>query len=136
MIKRARSEFSVSEKAQNWSCTCGFNSAVSTQIDHLSFRTISDRRRLAARLATLAVDALIEEAELTPKPALVDRRGPGAHIDHSLQLMRCSARALRSSFELMALASFRQVPSQTLREDLGAIGRWAGRDGHSHVLQN
>jgi len=25
----------------------------------------------------------------------------------------------------MGLASFRQIPSQTLREDLGAIGRWA-----------
>ena len=125
MIKRVHSEFFVSEKAQNWSCTGGFSSAVSTRIDRPSFRKTSDRRRLAARLATLAVDALIEEAELTPKPALVDRRGPGAHTDLSLQLMRRSARALRSSFELMALASFRQIPSQTLREELGAIGRWA-----------
>jgi len=33
----------------------------------------------AARLASLAVRALLEEAELTPKPALVDERGPGAH---------------------------------------------------------
>ncbi|MDQ4415656.1 triphosphoribosyl-dephospho-CoA synthase, partial [Pseudomonas aeruginosa] len=30
-------------------------------------------------LADLAVDALIDEAELSPKPALVDRRGNGAH---------------------------------------------------------
>ncbi|MFO5615221.1 triphosphoribosyl-dephospho-CoA synthase, partial [Klebsiella pneumoniae] len=32
-------------------------------------------------LADLAVDALIDEAELSPKPALVDRRGNGAHAD-------------------------------------------------------
>lgn len=79
----------------------------------------------ATHLASLAVRALIEEAELTPKPALVDQRGPGAHTDLSLMLMRCSAHYLRPSFELMALASFRQIPSQTLREHLGAIGRWA-----------
>ena len=34
---------------------------------------------LAERLADLAVDALIDEADLSPKPALVDRRGNGAH---------------------------------------------------------
>ena len=125
MTKQVRSEFFVPKKAQNWPCTRGFSSAVSTRIDCPSSRKISDRRRLAARLATLAVDALIEEAELTPKPALVDRRGPGAHTDLSLTLMKRSARSLGPSFELMALASFRQIPSQTLREDLGAIGRWA-----------
>src|SRR5258705_1315177 len=79
----------------------------------------------ATRLASLAVRALMEEAELTPKPALVDQHGPGAHTDLSLRLMKCSAHCIRPSFELMALASFRQIPSQTLREDLGAIGRWA-----------
>ncbi len=79
----------------------------------------------ATRLASLAVRALIEEVELTPKPALVDQHGPGAHTDLSLMLMKCSDHCLRPSFELMALASFRQIPNQTLREDLGAIGRWA-----------
>jgi triphosphoribosyl-dephospho-CoA synthase len=82
---------------------------------------------LAMRLADLAVRALIEEAELTPKPALVDGRGPGAHTDLSLTLLRRSARSLRPSFELMALVSFQQIPSQTLREELGTIGRWAER---------
>ena len=126
MAKNARSEFFVSEMGQNWPCTRGSSSAVSAQVDQPpASAAADDRRRLAARLATLAVDALIEEAELTPKPALVDQRGPGAHTDLSLSLMRCSARALRSSFELMALASFCQIPNQTLREDLGTIGRWA-----------
>src|SRR5258707_4299809 len=125
MIKRVRSEFFVPGKVRHRPCARGSSAAVSTRIDHSSWWRISDRRRLAARLATLAVHALIEEAEVTPKPALVDRRGPGAHTDLSLRLMRCSALALRSGFELMALASFRQIPSQSLREELGAIGRWA-----------
>jgi triphosphoribosyl-dephospho-CoA synthase len=86
---------------------------------------MSDRSRLATYLASLAVRALIEEAELTPKPALVDRRGPGAHTDLSLMLMKRSAHCLRPSFELMALASFRQNPGHSLRKELGAIGRWA-----------
>jgi triphosphoribosyl-dephospho-CoA synthase len=121
------SEFFVPEMGQNRLWAPGFSSAVSIRIDHPSWRKISDRSRLATYLASLAVRAVIEEAELTPKPALVDRRGPGAHADLSLRLMSCSARALRSSFELMALASFRQKPSQTLREELGAIGRQAER---------
>jgi triphosphoribosyl-dephospho-CoA synthase len=76
-------------------------------------------------LATLAVKALVEEAELTPKPALVDSREPGAEADLSLDLMRRSARCLTPFFELMALSSLEQIPTQTLREDLGTIGRWA-----------
>jgi len=76
-------------------------------------------------LATLAVKALVEEAELTPKPALVDGRGPGAETDLSLSLMRRSADCLAPFFELMALTSLEQIPTQTLREELGTIGRWA-----------
>jgi triphosphoribosyl-dephospho-CoA synthase len=81
----------------------------------------------AERLASLAARALIEEAELTPKPALVDARGPGAHTDLSLALMRRSARSLRPYFEAMALASSHQRLNQTLREELGVIGRAAER---------
>ena len=76
-------------------------------------------------LASLAVKALVEEAELTPKPALVDGRGPGAQADLSLSLMRRSAHCLAPFFELMALISLEQIPTQTLREELGTIGRWA-----------
>jgi triphosphoribosyl-dephospho-CoA synthase len=76
-------------------------------------------------LASLAVKALVEEAELTPKPALADGRGPGAQADLSLSLMRHSAHHLVPFFELMALTSLEQIPTQTLREELGTIGRWA-----------
>ena len=77
------------------------------------------------RLASLAVRALIEEAELTPKPALADERGGGAQKDLSVSLMRRSAHCLAPFFELIALTSLEQIPTQTLREELGTIGRWA-----------
>jgi triphosphoribosyl-dephospho-CoA synthase len=77
----------------------------------------------ASQLGARAVQALIDEADLTPKPALVDRRGPGAHSDLTLALMHRSARSLASCFKAIATASAGKVPSQVLRERLGAIGR-------------
>lgn len=79
---------------------------------------------LAYRLADLAVDALIDEADLSPKPALVDRRGNGAHTDLHLGLMHASALALWPAFKEMAEAALEigevGVP---LREAIGRIGR-------------
>ncbi|UST79438.1 triphosphoribosyl-dephospho-CoA synthase [Pseudomonas siliginis] len=79
---------------------------------------------LADRLADLAVDALIDEADLSPKPALVDRRGNGAHTDLHLGLMHASALALWPAFMEMAEAALEigevGVP---LREAIGRIGR-------------
>ncbi|MGK9236246.1 triphosphoribosyl-dephospho-CoA synthase [Inquilinus limosus] len=74
-------------------------------------------------LADLAVWALVEEAELTPKPGLVDRRGSGAHRDLDLETLRRSARALRPAFRAMAEAAQSRQPDQALREELAAIGR-------------
>ncbi|SAL34807.1 triphosphoribosyl-dephospho-CoA synthase [Caballeronia sordidicola] len=74
-------------------------------------------------LADLAVNALIDEACLTPKPALVDRRGSGAHRDLDLNTMLRSARALRPTFLALARASVNAEPSQRLREQLARIGR-------------
>jgi triphosphoribosyl-dephospho-CoA synthase len=82
-------------------------------------------REKCARLADLAVCALIAESELTPKPALVDGRGPGAHTDLSLDLLMRSAQSLRDYFEQMARASFCRPPGRRLRERLGSIGRAA-----------
>ena len=59
----------------------------------------------ALDLSTSAVAALIEEAELTPKPALVDRRGNGAHHDLDLERLRLSAGALRDGFAAIARAA-------------------------------
>jgi triphosphoribosyl-dephospho-CoA synthase len=81
----------------------------------------------ASRLGALAFQALIAEAELTPKPGLVDRRGSGAHADLSLDLMRRSARVLEPFFADMASAAEGRVPDRDLREELAAIGRDAER---------
>jgi triphosphoribosyl-dephospho-CoA synthase len=78
-------------------------------------------------LGALAFQALIAEAELTPKPGLVDRRGSGAHTDLSLDLMRRSATALEPFFTDMASAAEGRVPDRDLRTELAAIGRDAER---------
>jgi triphosphoribosyl-dephospho-CoA synthase len=79
----------------------------------------------AERLADRAVSALIAEALLTPKPALVDQRGCGAHHDLDLQRLLRSAAALRESFRNMALQAGAAAPDVKLREKLGAFGRQA-----------
>ncbi|MFL1515699.1 triphosphoribosyl-dephospho-CoA synthase [Pseudomonas prosekii] len=79
---------------------------------------------LADRLADLAVDALIDEADLSPKPALVDRRGNGAHSDLHLGLMHASALSLWPAFKEMAEAAIQfGAVGLPLREALGRIGR-------------
>src|SRR5471032_578920 len=87
---------------------------------HLKPLTLS----LAEQLADLAVDALIDEADLSPKPALVDRRGNGAHTDLHLGLMHASALSLWPAFKEMAEVAieFGDV-GLPLREALGRIGR-------------
>jgi triphosphoribosyl-dephospho-CoA synthase len=79
------------------------------------------------RLASLAREALIAEAELTPKPALVDRRGSGAHHDLSLERMRQSATAIEPYFAAMASCSQGHPIDGNLRSHLAAIGRYAER---------
>lgn len=89
------------------------------------------RLQPAAVLADMAVQALIDEAELSPKPALVDRRGNGAHTDLSLELMRASARALWPAFHAMACAGAAAAAiDQPLREAIGQHGR----DGEVQML--
>jgi triphosphoribosyl-dephospho-CoA synthase len=85
----------------------------------------SPLRDLSALLGALARQALIAEAELTPKPGLVDRRGPGAHTDLSLVLMRRSAFAIEPFIRLMAFQSMNEQPSARLRGTLAATGRAA-----------
>ena len=82
-------------------------------------------------LAGLAVRALVEEACLTPKPGLVDGRGPGAHDDLSLDLMLRSAESLRTTFADLARACEGARVDRRLRETLGAIGR----EGEAAMLE-
>jgi triphosphoribosyl-dephospho-CoA synthase len=85
-----------------------------------------------AQLAHYAVTALIDEAQLTPKPALVDRRGSGAHRDLDLATMLRSAHALEPTFAALARAARRRgEPSALLRTELAQIGR----AGEQHMLR-
>src|SRR5215211_8045606 len=80
----------------------------------------------AARIglvADLTVHVLLEEAELTPKPALVDCRGGGAHDDMDLGMLFGSAYALHPTFRDLATRAYGCAPSRQLREELATIGR-------------
>jgi triphosphoribosyl-dephospho-CoA synthase len=97
-----------------------------TSIAPLPLHTAESRLESSAAdasLAGLAVTALIDEAQLTPKPALVDRRGSGAHRDLDLDIMLRSARSLEGTFAALAHAARRRVPTATLRAELAQIGR-------------
>jgi triphosphoribosyl-dephospho-CoA synthase len=86
--------------------------------------------RRALQLADLAVDVLAAEAMLTPKPALVDARGSGAHRDLDLPRMLKSAGSLHGTFLNMATAAAGREPDQALREQLARIGR----SGERHMF--
>jgi triphosphoribosyl-dephospho-CoA synthase len=77
------------------------------------------------QLARLAGQAMVAEAELTPKPGLVDRRGSGSHTDLSLDRMRRSARTIAPYFAEMAFAASGAPMDQALRATVAAIGREA-----------
>ncbi|MFV3289840.1 triphosphoribosyl-dephospho-CoA synthase [Pseudomonas sp. NY11955] len=79
---------------------------------------------LPDHLADLAVEALIDEADLSPKPGLVDRRSNGAHRDMTLALMHASALALWPCLRSMAeAAQSLGTIGQPLRATLGQLGR-------------
>ena len=76
-------------------------------------------------LSELAWQSLIAEAELTPKPGLVDGRGSGSHSDLSLDLMRISADVIAPYFTRMALVSAEAQMDTSLRAEVASIGREA-----------
>jgi triphosphoribosyl-dephospho-CoA synthase len=80
-------------------------------------RTSSDR------IADAAVDALLTEALLTPKPGLVDESGRHSHPDMSLAMLEVSAEALRDPLRECADAARSTPLGLDLRARIGAIGR-------------
>jgi triphosphoribosyl-dephospho-CoA synthase len=80
-------------------------------------------------VGALASGALRAEAELTPKPGLVDLRGRGSHTDMDMGLMLRSCAALEPWFVALARTA-RDAADGTrtdvdLRRRLGLIGRQA-----------
>ena len=74
-------------------------------------------------LARTATQCLIDEAQLSPKPGLVDSRGNGAHHDLSLALMERSARSLTPTFQALAQHSWPRPADIALRQTIGRLGR-------------
>ncbi|MGV9712067.1 triphosphoribosyl-dephospho-CoA synthase [Gordonia sp. NPDC003424] len=81
-------------------------------------------------LADAAIAALVAEAELTPKPALVDGRDSGVHSDMDLAMMHRSAHALRDTFVRLARIGHTVDDDRALRIHLAA----AGRDGEHAMM--
>jgi len=82
-------------------------------------------------LAQQAVNALLDELRLTPKPALVDQRGSGAHHDLDFALMQRSAYSLGPCFQAISDTTCQiGAVNQELREALGEIGR----EGETRML--
>lgn len=88
-------------------------------------RSGNGRRRgsIACDLADAAVWALLQEAELTPKPALVDSRGGGAHDDMDLDLLVRSAKTLHPTFRAMAEGALENPHATGFCERLAVLGR-------------
>ena len=78
-------------------------------------------------IADLAVTALHDEVDLTPKPGLVDLRGPGAHTDMSRGMLHASADALHTAFAECAYAAQELSIGPALRARIGVIGRTGER---------
>lgn len=86
---------------------------------------LAPRPSHADYLGDLACWALEQEARLSPKPALVDSRGTGAHRDMNLSLMLASARSLQPWFARMADAALLEPSDAELRQRIGQLGRQA-----------
>lgn len=87
--------------------------------------TTATNRLSAVEIAEFAVAALCDEADLTPKPGLVDGRGSGAHDDMTQAMLHASARALGPAFAECAAAAEQLPLGLELRRRIGAIGRAA-----------
>ncbi len=72
-------------------------------------------------LSALAVDALIWEVDLTPKPGLVDRESVGAHQDMDLELFHRSARCLRPYFRQATTLGLAQRDCMTELQRAGRL---------------
>ncbi len=87
----------------------------------------------AEELSDRAVEALINEAELTPKPGLVDAENCGAHDDMNLALLKKSARSLKSYFHDAALLGLRSKNSDDT-ESSKALKK-IGIDAENNMLE-
>lgn len=88
------------------------------------------RATLPERIAEAAVNALIREAETTPKPGLVDCRNRGSHPDMSLEMLRQSAQSLKPYFRECARAGF-----ETEETEVFPVLRTLGMEAEETMLR-
>jgi triphosphoribosyl-dephospho-CoA synthase len=101
---------------------------VNTSHADTSYAGYRERSSSAEFLADAAVWSLIEEASLTPKPALVDARGCGVHCDMNREMLHRSARSLWGTFAGIAGEAWHATESICLRERLSRLGREGERN--------
>ncbi len=71
-------------------------------------------------VAWIAVNALKQELDLTPKPGLVDTHDNGAHSDMCYEIMLKSINALRPYFARLAVISYSDnLPEASLLQNMG-----------------
>ena len=86
------------------------------------------RQDLAGRVQAAALRALMEEAAVSPKPGLVDRRNSGAHRDMDFFSFIDSSAAILPYFTECALRGFdSETPARELFDSLRPGGRLAER---------
>lgn len=93
-------------------------------LDNLARASSTHAAALPMTVARAAVAALVDEAELAPKPGLVDPRGVSAHDDMNLDTLRASAHALGPAFIALAEMAAGRDPDLRLRAEVGASGRY------------
>lgn len=71
-----------------------------TELQTVTNRILTEHfaKKDAEKVASLAVQSLLDEVDTTPKPGLVDSRNCGSHTDMTRQTFYASARALRPYF--------------------------------------
>ena len=83
-------------------------------------------------IGRLALEAMLVEVSVTPKPGLVDRENSGAHSDMGFFTFLKSAAGLRNAFDVFALAGVRaweeRVSPASMFPELRRIGLEAERD--------
>ena len=78
-------------------------------------RPVWSDTRHAARVAGIAIGALIAELETWPKPGLVSHRDSGSHTDMTAATFRASAAAIEPFFAELVLAGAAGAPMERLR---------------------
>ena len=91
------------------------------------------RNRDSERIATLAVQSLIDEVHTTPKPGLVDRRNNGSHKDMDIRLFEASAHALQPYFK--ACVELGQETAHLPQNETFPLLRNAGIQAESDMLR-